>query len=639
MLSRRQIEILLELCENSNTYMTAPYFAQKQQVSLRSIQGDVKAIKIELAQHPCMEFQSAPQKGSRVVIKDPEAFAAFKEDLYQQFGNTSLSNQSERVSKLLYLLLNQRRSISYYDVESTIFISHSTLLNDLKMVNEILQRYQLEMMRGSNRIMIDGSESNKRRCILEENLMVANAVSIMTGQDNDDLMRKIKDALVETFVSYKHTVSEVELNNMIVQLLVALQRMEQFFFVESSDFEVGPEADFELEMAQDIFKRLSTTFNRRIPESEINYFALYMRGRGNFSSADAISQEIDGLVLDALREIRNVFNIDLTNDVNFRIALGLHCTPMLVRLQYDMQMKNHLVDYIRQNYPQGFDIATFFASFLQKRFNKKMEDGEIAYVAIHIYKALTNLQNNTGTKRVLVITSLRRSENILIRQILYKWFGEQIAELFFLPPALMSGEYLDKYDTFLTTEKGEYYDRGLAVYINPFPDQHDYLNVKLAMDGFRSINDILQLFYREAFEVFRTDVSRDDVLNILCKKSGKFFDLPELKDAVWEREKLGSTFFGNGIAAPHPIFAVSSSDTFIAIGISPQPISWDGSGNKVNLVMLVNVSKNNSKAFQIWNYLSKIFAHREFVTQLLQDPSYEHFLKLLKDTIAENFTG
>lgn len=639
MLSRRQIEILLELCENPNIFMTAPYFAQKQQVSLRSIQGDVKAIKSELAHYACVEFQSAPQKGSRILVRDPELFTVFKEDLYQQFSNTSLNNQSERIGKLLLLLLSQRRSISYYDVESAIFISHSTLLNDLKLVGDILQRYQLEIMRSSNRLMIDGSESSKRRCILEENLMIANAASPMAGQDNDERMRRIKDALVETFVSYKHTVSEVELNNMIVQLLVALQRMQDCFYVELDDFDAHSEEDYELEMAQDIFKRLSMDFGCRIPESEIHYFALYLRGRGNVSSSEAISKEIDELVLDALREIRNAYNIDLTNDVSFRIALGLHCAPMLVRIQYDMQMKNHLVDYIRQNFPQGFDIATFFASFLQKRLHKKVEEGEIAYVAIHIYKALTTLQNSTGTKRVLVLTSLRRSENILIRQILYKWFGEQIAELFFLPPSLMSGEYLDRYDTFLTTEKGEFYDRGLAVYINPFPNQHDYLNVKLAMDGFKSINDILQLFYRETFEIFRGDSSRNSVLDRLCRKAGKFFDLPGLQEAVWERERMGSTFFGNGIAAPHPIFPVSSSDTFIAIGVSSQPISWDDHGNKVQLVMLVNVSKNNSKAFQIWNYLSKLFAHREFVSQLLQDPSYENFLRLLKDTIAENFSG
>ncbi len=639
MLSRRQIEILLELCENPNIYMTAPYFAQKQQVSLRTIQGDIKTIKNELTRYACAEFQSAPQKGSRVVVKSPEDFRVLKESLYQQFGNTSLINQNERISKILLLLLSQHRPISYYDVENSIFISHSTLLNDLKLVSEVLQRYQLELMRGSNKLMIDGSESSKRRCILEENLLIVNTASMTDEQINDDQMQKIKDALVETFVSHKHTVSEVELNNMIVQLLVALRRMESYFFISTDDFDTEPESDFEQSMARDIFDRLSVIFNRRIPDAEVSWFALYMRGRGNFSSSDAITQEVDDLVLDGLREIRNAYNIDLTNDVNFRIALGLHCTPMIVRLQYNMQMKNHLVDYIRQNFPQGFDMATVFASVLQKRFGKKMEDGEIAYIAIHMYKGLTNLQNGTGTKRVLVISSLRRSENILIRQILYKWFGEQIAELFFLPPALMNGEYLDRYDTFLTTEKGEFYDRGLAVYINPFPDQHDYLNVKLAMDGFESINDILSLFYREVFEVFRTDVSRDDVLNMLCQKSARFFDLPDLKEAVHEREAMGSTFFGNGIAAPHPIFAVSSSDTFISIGISRQPITWDSSGNKVNLIMLVNVSKNNTKAFQIWNYLSKIFAYREFVSQLLQDPSYEHFLKLLKDTIAENFGG
>lgn len=639
MLSRRQIEILLELCENASTYMTALYFAQKQQVSLRTVQGDIKAIKSELLQYPCVEFQSASQKGSRIVIKDQAAFGEFKKGFYQQFSNTSLSNQSERISKILFLLLNQIRPISYYDVENTIFISHSTLLNDLKAAGSILQRYQLELMRGSNKLMIDGSETSKRRCILEENLMVANSASILAGQDNDEQISKIKDVLVETFVAYKHTVSEVELNNMIVQLLVSLQRMENYFFVAPEDFDVGQEAEFELEMARDIFSRLGMAFSCRVPEAEINYFALYMRGRGNFASSDAISQEIDDLVLDALREIRNAYNFDLTNDVNFRIALGLHCMPMVVRIQYDMQMKNHLVDYIRQNFPQGYDIATFFASILQKKFNKRVEDGEIAYIAIHIYKALTTLQSGSGTKRVLVITSLRRSENTLIRQILYKWFGDQIAELFFLPPSLMNEQYLDKYDTFLTTEKGEFYERGLAVYINPFPDQRDFLNVKLAMDGFESINDILQLFYRDVFEIFRTDVSRDDVLNTLSQKSARFFDLPDLKDAVWAREKMGSTFFGNGIAAPHPIFPVSSSDTFISIGISPQPITWDASGNKVHLVMLVNVSKNNSKAFQIWNYLSKLFAHREFVSQLLQDPSYERFLKLLKGAISESFPG
>lgn len=634
MFNRRQLEIVLELFENPDHYLTASYFAQKQQVSLRTIQNDIKAIKAELAENPCVEFQSAPPKGSRIVVTNQEQFASFKEDLYQEFSTTSMSYQNERINKLLFVLLTQHRSISYYDVENTIFVSRSTLLNDLKRLDAVLQKYQLEMMRGSNRIVIDGSEIHKRMCITEENLVAGNTES-PAGQK---AMKKIKDILVETFVSFKHNISEVDLNNMILHLCVAVKRMEAWFFIATADLDIDQNLYPEREMAEAVFSRLADEFHLRIPDAEIDHFTLYLKGRGNLTSTSAISPEVDELVLDGLREIRSALNIDLTNDVNFRISLALHCTPMLIRLKYDMQMSNQLVDYIRQTFPQGFDMAIHFASFLQKKYGKRVKDEEIAFIAIHMYKALNDLQKSAGTKRILVISSLRRSENILIRQTLYRWFENQIAELYFLPPALMNESYLDKYDTFLTTEKGKYYDMGLALYLNPFPDRHDYLNLKLALDGFKSIDDILGIFPRDVFEIFRSSITRDDILNVMCKKSAKCFGLTGLHEAVLERETLGSTFFGNTIAAPHPIFAVSS-DTFISIGLSPQPVVWDDEGNKVHLIMMVSVGKNNSKAFQIWNYLSKVFAHPDFVPQLLAEPTYENFLKLLKDTISKGFKG
>lgn len=636
MLSRRQIEILLELCESPNNYITATTFAQKQQVSLRTIQNDIRAIKEELQDTPGLEFYSVSSKGSRVLVTEERQFSQFKEELYNQFGNVSMNCQNERIDKLLMMLLQQHRSESYYDIESKIFVSHSTLLKDLKQVDEILQKYNLELLRGASKLVVEGSEINKRQCISEENLLLTNCFSILSGSDDSNPMIKIKDILVESFVAFRHSVSEVELNNMIILLYVAVKRIEDWFYIAPTEVNITQELHPETELAQEIFQKISDEFHLRIPEPEINYFALYLRGRANSDSTAVISEELDELVLDGLREIRKTFNIDLTNDMNFRIALALHCAPLIVRVKYDMQLKNHLVNYIRRTYPQGFDMATYFASFLQKRFHKKINDEEIAFIAIHMYKALTDLENGTGTKRILVISSLRRSENTLIRQSLYQWFHDQIAELTFVSPSEMNESYLDKYDTFLTTEKGRFYDMGLAFYINAFPDQHDYLNIKLAMDGFKSIDDILQIFHKDLFTVLEGEQTRDQVLELLCKKAEKDFNLAGFHEAVIERESLGSTFFGNGIAAPHPIQAVSSY-TFIAIAVSPQPMEWDEDGNKVNLTMLVSVGKNNSKAFQIWNYLSKIFAHRDFLGRLLQNPSYENFLNLLKSAITEDF--
>lgn len=491
MFNQRQLEIVLELFENQGTYMTASYFAGKQQVSLRTIQNDIRQIKDELSKNSCVSFQSAAPRGSRIIVQDPDAFSILKDTLYQQFSNTSLNYQNERINQILLLLLKQHRAMSMYDIENTVYVSHNTLLNDLKRVAEVLQKYNLELMRSSNKIMADGSEMNKRLCLSEENLLIASASSILAGQNDHDPMMRIKDVLVETFVTFKHTVSEVELNNTIILIYTAIRRMQDCFFIDPTDLKVTENLYPEREIAEAVFAHLGKEFFLRIPDSEIDYLALYMKGQGNPSTSSVISQEMDDLVLDILREIRSAFEIDLTNDLNLRISLALHCSSLIVRIRYDMQLKNHLTDYIRQTFPQGYDIATYFASCLQKRFHQKVKDEEIAFLAIHLYKSLMEQQNNAGTKRVLVISSLRRSENLLLRQTLSNWFTDQIAELAFIPPAEVDESCLDRYDTFITTEKGRFYDMGLALYINQFPEKQDYLNLKLAMDGFESINDIL----------------------------------------------------------------------------------------------------------------------------------------------------
>ena len=640
MITQRQLEILLEFFENPGTYITASYFADRQHVSLRTIQNDIKAIKNEMETYSCADFQSSAPKGSRIAVTDPKEFLALKEKLYQQYGNNTVGYQNERIRELLQLLLRQHRSISYYDVESAMFVSRSTLQNDLKQVDDILQKYQLELLCGSNRIFIEGDEINKRQCILEENLLLSNTIPAQIEAENYEPMQKVKNILVETFISFEHTVSEVELNNMIVLLLVSIQRMQNYFFIEPSEpdaYDTYNESDPEYRISQEIMDRLKTAFSIRVPKPETDYFAIYLKGRSSLTTPEAITPEIDDLVLDGLREIRSAYNVDLTNDTNLRISLSMHCTQLVMRLKYGMQMKTHVADYIRQSYPQGYDMATYFAAFLQKRYGVKVVDSEIALLAIHLYKGLCDLQNTGGTKHVLLISSLRRSENILLRETLYNWIGDEMAELSVITPADMNESYLDRYDTFLTTEKGKYYDIGLALYINPFPTRQDCVNLKLALDGFESIDDIFQIFRRDHFEIFRGNYSKDDVISAMCSKASRLHDdIGNLQQAVMERENLGSTFFGNGIAAPHPIFSVSS-DTFISVGVSPRTITWDDEGNQVNLVLLVCIGKNNSKAFQLWNYMSKIFADPTFVPCLLDNMSYESFLKQLGGLIAGDF--
>lgn len=654
MLNQRQVEILLEMMENAGTYMTASHFTGRHGVSLRTVQGDMKAIRSELDSFSCLEYDSTAPKGSRVRILDEEEAREVRNSLLRQYSDNPNGGQEERVRQILLLLLRQHRSMSMYDVEDRIYISRSTLTGDLRRVRQVLDIYGLELLRSSSRLIIDGTETDKRRCILGEKLFMLEenvgergpighgGISSPAGSRDMDALR---DILVRVLVGCRQQVSEVTLNNTLLQLFVMLRRMEDNFFLGEEDLPrearsllsydadgAAEAADREWRIARKVLQAAGRHFLLRIPEAETAWLALSLKGSANYTDESGIPEEINDLVLNGLRQIRASSGIDLTDDLNLRISLGLHLKASLIRIRYDMQLEDQLAGYIRQTYPQGFDIATYFAAWLQRRFGKKINDEEIALLAIHLYKALSDLQSKNGTRRILVISSLRRSENILLRQTIHEWFRDQIADLYFVFPEEMTPDFLDRYDTFFTTEKGAFYEQGLAVYISPFPGRQDYLNMKMALDGFSGPDDLTAIFPEELFFPLSGN-DKDKALRLLCERSEQVMDLEGLYPAVLQRENMGSSFLANRTAAPHPHTPLSSS-TFIAVGYSPAPILWDEEKNPVNVVLLIHMGKNNPHAFQIWNYLSRIIGDPAFTGALAEDPSYRHFMELMKASIA-----
>lgn len=105
LLNQRQLEILLELFEKPEVYMTASYFSSKHQCSLRTIQNDIRQIKTELESTNCVIFESTTRKGCRILIQDSSLFSALKDSYYQQFSSATLNYPNGRVNQILHLLL------------------------------------------------------------------------------------------------------------------------------------------------------------------------------------------------------------------------------------------------------------------------------------------------------------------------------------------------------------------------------------------------------------------------------------------------------------------------------------------------------------------------------------------------------
>ena len=632
MLSQRQMEIVLEYCNHPGEYYTASWFADHMGISLRTVQGDMKAIRQELENETSLELVSKTAKGSTVLVKDPDEFSAYVNTMFQTMTTVSLSYPVSRISQLLLLLLNSHRPVSFSDLEEKLFVSRSTLLNDLKKVEETLQTYDLELMRSANRIMIDGDEINKRRCLRAQNLYLAHVKNEQGMLYIDERqIAKIKNTLTEVFVEHKYYIADTDFNNLVLFLNVMIWRIGDGFTIQVGEVKSISQSGKDYRLAVDIFEKIGHRFFLRIPETEIWYLTIYLKGIGNNRDEDTIPPELNAYILETLCAIQENYGFDFTSNLNLRITLALHTLSLLIRLQYDMQVKNDMLDYIRETFPLGYDLAAFYAYRLKQKYGKRVTDDEIALLAIHFYSSLLEERNKKKKARVLVFTSLKSSMQLLLEQTLLRWFSEDIAKIDFINEKDFDPDRIDDYEIFLTTEKGEMFQNNLAMLVNPFPERRDYCNIKLNIDGFQNMEDVLEIFHPELFyHAAKTD--RDTILKTLCDGAAELFELEDLHQQVFRREEIGSTYMTKRIAIAHPAVAVSS-DTFIGAFVVQKPLVWDEDGNEVNLVLLMHIGKNNPQAFNLWRYIAKIFDDRTLVEHMVEQPSYENLINMVTESL------
>ena len=360
MLTKRQKEMIQEFERHSPSFLTADHFVEKFQVSMRTVQSDIKKIREHLATTRYAELISVASKGSQLIIKD---YTAFQVNI-QQKEIISESNQSDRVRKLCVLLLNQKRPINRQKILDQLFIASSTLNMDLKEADKLLSNYQLSVERNRNSgIFISGNEYDKRKCLLK-----LGHLDIHQGQSNmeteESFRQEIEMVLVSVLLKHHFHISETLFQNLIVHIEMAIKRMKNGFYIGSDEFGGITDFDSEMEVSTEIFQRLAERSYFKVSQEEILNLAIYIKGKSDYENDDYISEEVNTFILHALKEINEKFDIDFRQEIDLRISLALHLMPLLTRIEYNIQNENKLLDQIKQSFPLGFDIAAYMCMLL-----------------------------------------------------------------------------------------------------------------------------------------------------------------------------------------------------------------------------------------------------------------------------------
>ena len=633
MLTKRQIEILLNLFSNLDAPVSLQVFTDQFHLSLRSIQTDIAEIKETIKEHGL--YIENNKNCICMSITNQETANIFMNSIIQDYNlNQFFEDQSSRISYIISRLLDSNDYLKSADLADEMYISRSQISNDIKLAKNMLSSYHLTLIsKPYYGIKIIGKENDIRNYIIQEKLKIKNLVcdEITHSFSSHEHIDDINNIVIKILTHSHYIISDIALQNLILHIVTAVNRIKSGHLIHMDSLNISPVYAHVIEISKNILEKCADIYNFEFNDDEIFFLALNLYGKREFDKQEFITDEINNLVFLGLYKIKEIFGLDFTSNLNLRISLGLHILPLLTRINTNMQLRNIMTFNIKQKYTLAYDLASTFTNTSIPS-DKKILDDEIAYVALHFVNYIDE-NSPQKKKRMLIISSLRRSETILLQNNILRNFPS-IKEVKIISKNSLSTTNVNNYNVICTTENDIFINNNKIQKISYFLNDTDIKKIELLLDGFNGPKDILDCFSEDLF-YYGDAPSKNAVIKWLYEMAYKQGLADEkLYHSIMNHENVTSTYFGNYLAIPHPEIFLSET-SFISVAILPKPILWDD--EYVDIVFLVSIQKNNPNAFKLWSYLSFLISNNTTLEEIKKEPTFQNLSKVISKIYEDLF--
>lgn len=636
MFSKRQIEILSSLMKAKEP-VTAEWIAKELGVSDRTIRNEIKAVQPECPKVGIF-IESIRGKGYQLQIIDHPLFLSEFSQLTQETNDemaNDFSNQNERVLYLLKQLLLKKEPIKLESFEDEMFVSKSTIQNDLKTVRQILLKYNLKLVnRPYYGTQVEGDEYMRRLCLsnyifnCHSDLSIDHESSQLLDQE---LFKRVKEVIVKKVNEYKIEISDISLENLATHIAIACKRIEEGFIIEHVKDRFIEEYPFEKIVAKEIIEEVQIYTELTFPESEIDYIIVHLLGTKllhkeeltEFSEFD----EAGSIVQCMLNRLWTELNWDFQNDIEFIQALTLHIRPAMNRLRYKMNIRNPLLHEIKAKYPCAFEGAVIASKCIEEYLSLEPGEHEIAYIALHIGVAMERMKSKQKkVKRVIVVCASGVGSAKLLYYRLQHLFEHELEIVASINYYKLAEYDLSSIDFIISTIPIKE-DLGIPVQVvNTFLGDEDINQIKnyvypVNQEGVSLYLDPTRVFIHQELE------DKESVICFLCHELYKQGHVTEeYVKLVLEREALAPTSFGNLVAIPHPLTPVTE-ETFWTVCTLKSPIPWQGN-QMVQVVCLLNLQKGpKGDLDNMYQKLIKIVEDKTTVQKIIKSQSVNDVIK------------
>ncbi|MGY0692477.1 BglG family transcription antiterminator [Virgibacillus sp. FSP13] len=640
-----RLRIILQELMAAKIPITGGYLANLNQVTPRTTRADVKQLDSFLSNNGAL-IDSVRGKGYKLEITDETLFRAYLQTIStDEMTDHSFvpESQEARTAFLIKRLLLSGDYVKLDDLADELYVSKSTIQNYLKQVKAIFAEYGIHLeSRPNYGLKAIGNELKLRFCLAEylfdhrcrrDKQVFGSHLSSFAPED----LTRISDIIMEEIQHHQIILSDIAMNNLLIHIAIAYKRIKSGYHVTLHDTDLKDILQQkEYLVATEIVQKVEHTFNVAFPQSEVAYIAIHLLGTklltktntGDKLVKQVMDEEIVHLVNLALDKIEAELNLGIKDDKELKIGLSLHLKPAINRYKYGMNVRNPMLADIKTNYPLAFEAGILAGLAIKDETGIEINENEVGYLALHIGAAIERRKMDSGPKRCLIVCASGLGTAQLIFYKLKNYFGKSLDVVGTTEYYQLINYQLQDVDFIVSSIPIEHELSVPVVEVNAILGEHDLEKIeRVVVDQNQGSPSYFQkelMFLRRQFD------SKEAVLQFFqTELLDKGLVDSTLLEAVYEREKVAPTSFGNLVAVPHPI-TPKSNQTFLAVCTLEKAIMWNN--KPVQFICLLCVKKDSMEDLQsMYDMLGNIIDQPEIVQHLVKAKTYEEFIHILAD--------
>ncbi|WP_102268269.1 BglG family transcription antiterminator [Massilicoli timonensis] len=613
---------ILKILMESDAYVSGNKIATLLDKSTKTIQHRIRCLEDELTSY-----------GAKIAVKHGFGYLLVIED--QQLFDQLLSNvpytEEQLVDQILSRLVTENGYLKSDDLTEEFFISKSTLTKILKKIRHILANYNLKIqMKPHYGIRIIGEEFDLRRFISSNYVQRLVEDNFYYFSKSDKAYCKIKQIIEKVFEDQKYSMPDYLQEALSSHLYISVKRIME-----------GKEIDYSLgqqkvssnmnDLADELIDCLENEFAITFSASEREYILLQILSKRELDQKhnQQIPEAINQLVEKILITIRDIIGIDLLDDFNLRIMLGLHLLPLKFRLEHDVVLKNPICEQIKTQCVSGYELSLIAAEVIKDEWGFELSEQEISYFALHFNVALKKEIQNIRKKKILIVCGSGRATSQMIFYNFQQYF-QQYIEKADICDVNQIERYLQNHaiDYIFTTVPLNV-DTSIPVFeFSFFLNERTVKRIQSILSEEIQKSDAIAYFRPSLFFTNLDVKDKEEALDRIIDRVGENVKLPKhFKELVLKREELFTTDLLPDVALPHPIESCTDF-TFVSVSFLKKSIDW---GNqKVRLILLISMSKVSSEKYVfLYERIIKMLLNQEVLYRMIDQPDYETFINEL----------